>query len=527
MRKIFYNCTSILLLTLGTLQQLQAQLIFSEPFDYPVGNLQGNGGGTGFPVGSTWSNATTAAATSIGSTANAQIVAGNIIAGYGNTGNFVRVSTEATKTSFFDRAIPLTLNDDNVTDYYLSFWYRGPGSLTTGQAAIPAQLIFLNTPNTATANDMRLGFGKSSNVGSTIVLTGFTRASGEACGAAASWPSQAGNTLTTYGTTALALPDGNGTKFILAKITKKEFTINAGSPTPTAQYFDGVRVWFLDAPPTGTTDPIFTARPNGDILTTVVGGVAPSPAPLSATDYANGIPIQSRALRPAGAVGTAPLYNSQTCATPTGGATGIRLRIEGAAGYSFDFDEIRFSIGLADILLPIKLSDFGAVQNGQTNVLNWSTVTETNNKGFYIEQSVSGGSNNWNTLGFVPGTINSTKNLNYSFTDANPSATTYYRLKQVDLDGKVTYSSIVKVKRSNKISIEISPNPVQENISIALNKGSNNNIISIVDAQGRKVSNTKFNGYKTFINIALLSKGIYFINIITENGTSVEKFVKN
>jgi Secretion system C-terminal sorting domain len=518
-----YKTAGTLLLVLISLHQSQAQIIFKEPFDYPIGNLQGNGGGTGFPGGSIWSQTTTAA--SPGAVSNAQIISGNIVTGYGNTGNSVRVCTEATKTSFFDRAIALTLNDDNVTDYYLGFWYRGPGTLTSAQAAIPAQLIFMNAPNTTTANDMRLGFGKSSNVGLTTVLTGFTRASGETCGAATSWPSQTGNNATTYGTTALALPDGNGTYYILAKITKKEFTINAGTPA-TAQYFDGIRVWFLAAPPTGTSDPIFTARPNGDILTTVAGAGTPAMAPLSATDYANGIPIQSRALRPAGTSAGAPLYSSQTCASSTGGATGIRLRIEGATGFCFDFDEIRFGIGLDNIIiLPITLEGISANQMGKSNIVNWTTASESNNKGFSVEQSDNG--TTWKSIGFVQGANTGSQRVEYNFTDNNPYGITFYRLRQEDVNGKITFSKIVKVKRSNNVSIDVSPNPAQENINITLNKISNKNNVGIVDMQGRKILSTKFNGYRTSINIAALSKGIYFINITTENGTSVEKFVKN
>ncbi len=522
-----YKIASTLLLVFISFHQLQAQLIFQESFDYAVGNLQGNNGGTGFPVGSTWSQTTTSAAP--GAVTNATIVAGSISPT--GVGNKVQVCTQTGAQSFFDRAITLTLNDDNVTDYYLGFWYKSSSTLTPANQAIAAQLIFVTAPNTFTAvtpNEMRLGFGKPSNVGNSgspsTLLSAFTRASGESCGAAASWPSQFGNTATTYGVTALALPDGNATYYILAKITKKEFTINAGTPA-TAQYFDGVRVWFLSAPPTGVADPIFAARPNGDILTTVVGGGAPSVAPLSSTDYANGVPIQSRALRPQGTSAGAPLYNSQTCATATGGVTGIRLRVEGGNANCFEFDDIKFSIGLGGIVLPIALESISASQIGKANIVNWTTASESNNKGFNVEQSENGST--WKSIGFVQGANNSTEKIQYNFTDNNPYEITYYRLRQEDNTGKITFSKIVKVKNADNLSIDVSPNPAQENINITLNKISSNNTATIIDVHGRKVVSVKFNGYRSSINIATLSKGIYFINVITENGNSIEKFVKN
>jgi hypothetical protein len=510
-----YKVASTLLLVLITLSSLQAQVIFNEPFDYATGNLEGSNGGVGFSTA--WSNVTT------GNTAAntlAQIVAGKIdpSATSPSTGNKLQTILPATNTLTtvrYDRAFPSTLNGDASTQsYWLGYWLRIPAtSLSTASYGVTAQVILMNGPNTTTATDMRLGFGKTSNfttgVNSANAITTFTRA----C-AAKNWPS-GWNTSTVAQQALIGLSTvTDNVIYVLAKITKGEFIntkeASATNPNPnTAGNFDGCRLWILAAPPTSSTDPIFTTYPNGHI---------------NYTDAETGLnfPIQNKLTR-----------NDVTPAFACGnkdGVTGIRIRVEGNPGavtpFLAEFDEMKLGLTLSDVvLLPITLEDFSANQLGKNNIINWETSLENNNKGFTIEHSSN--SKNWNSIGFVQGNTNTSQKVNYNFIDNNPFNITFYRLRQEDVNGKIVYSKIVKVKRSNNISLDITPNPAQENINIVLNKVSNNNIITIVDVQGRKVNSVKFNGYKTTIDIASLSKGIYFVNIVTENGTSVEKFIKN
>jgi hypothetical protein len=513
-----------LFLVFFTALQTSAQLIFSESFDYPTGPLQSSAGGTGFPAGSMWSNAGTNA-TPGNISSNANITAGNVSGSYG-TGNKVTVCTEATKTVFFDKAINLTLNDDNVTDYYLGFWFKGPSNLDATTYGIPAQLIFMNTPNVSTANEMRLGFGKTSNitgVNGANALTGFTRASGETCGAASSWPSLKVSSGSNYGTVALGLPDGTSTYYVLVKITKKEFTISAGSPA-SLQYFDGVRVWFLSAPPTGITDAFFTNRPNGDILTTssTMPATTPLPVPFSPTDN----PIQTRALRPNITSIPAPTGSSQTCATAIGGVNGIRLRVEGTAGYCFEFDEIRLSIGLAGlIVLPVTITDFDAKEEKNTNVLNWEVSSTSDSKGFHVEKSDDG--KTFYEVGFVASKGNTSSTVKYSFTDANPSDITYYKLKEESTSGKFSYSKTISLKRNEKISVKIYPNPSVENISIRLSKSYKTNVVTVSDLTGKTVATKSFSGQNSQLDISTLTKGLYLLQVNSDGNVNVLKFMKD
>jgi hypothetical protein len=515
MTKIYKIAGALLLASISILQ-IKAQVIFNEPFVYSTGDLQGNNAGTGFS--SAWSNATTG---NTGANSLAQIVAGKIdpSSTSPSTGNKLQVTlpSGATTTVRYDRTIPLTLNGDASTQsYWLGYWLRIPAAnLSASTYGVTAQMILMNAANSTVATDMRFGYGKTSNfstgVNSANALTMFTRASPGGC-AALNWPS-GWNTSTAAQQTLIGLSTTtDNVVYVLVKITKGEFIgVKAAStttPNPnTATNFDGFRMWFLSAPPTSTTDPIFTTYPNGFINT------------LDAETGIN-FPIQTKMLR-------TDLVPTNTCTKD--GVTGIRIRVEGNPGvttFLAEFDEIKLGNALGDIVvLPITLQDFSANQLGKNNIINWQTATENNNKGFSVEQSENG--NTWKSIGFVQGNTNSSIKLDYNFIDNNPFDITYYRLRQEDINGKITYTKIVKVKRSNSISLEITPNPAQESINIVLNKVSNNNTITIVDARGRKVNTSKFNGYRTTIDIGVLAKGIYFVNIVTENGTSVEKFIKN
>ena len=98
-------------------------------------------------------------------------------------------------------------------------------------------------------------------------------------------------------------------------------------------------------------------------------------------------------------------------------------------------------------LLPVELSAFNASQVGSSVFLKWRTETEINNFGFDVERcALSAERQAWEKIGFVEGNGNSNSPKDYSFTD-NPSIGSkyYYRLKQIDSDGRFEYSDIITI----------------------------------------------------------------------------------
>src|SRR6185503_6393916 len=108
--------------------------------------------------------------------------------------------------------------------------------------------------------------------------------------------------------------------------------------------------------------------------------------------------------------------------------------------------------------------NFGGNIKDDQAYLNWSTAVESNNKGFYIERSKDG--KDFTSVGFVQGAGNSSQITNYTYTDAGLKdinvSKTYYRLNQIDFDGKTTYSNVILLSLENLANAgkwKLYPNP--------------------------------------------------------------------
>jgi hypothetical protein len=187
--------------------------------------------------------------------------------------------------------------------------------------------------------------------------------------------------------------------------------------------------------------------------------------------------------------------------------------------------------------LPVKLISFVATAKENDVLLNWSTASETNNKGFEIERSTNG--RTFEKVNFVKGAGNSSKVISYNFVDKNvwllSVAEAFYRLKQVDLDGKYTYSNIVRVDKNTKEANALSafPNPYSNDYSIsftAINEG--NATVEMMDIQGKVVAVKNaavVNGANTISmdEASTLKAGIYFVRINVNGEMQTLKLVKN
>ena len=98
--------------------------------------------------------------------------------------------------------------------------------------------------------------------------------------------------------------------------------------------------------------------------------------------------------------------------------------------------------------LPIELSYFKATLKNDNVLVEWETLSETNNDYFEVENSFDG--IHFNTIHFIYGSINSISPINYSVV-CDISEDSYYRLKQVDIDGTTTYSKLIFINH-NKLA---------------------------------------------------------------------------
>jgi len=183
-------------------------------------------------------------------------------------------------------------------------------------------------------------------------------------------------------------------------------------------------------------------------------------------------------------------------------------------------------------VLPVAMKNFTATKKSSACDLNWTTVSEINCTGFEIERasdrmifSKIGKVNSKSVNG------NSNTTLQYYFQDNLPLiGNNYYRLKQLDVDGNYKYSNIVMIKfddETSALSIQsVFPNPAPEftEINFFSNYSGKCNIV-LYDEAGRKINRFAkqlINGNNSInINTTGLSRGIYILNMTTDNGFSV------
>lgn len=162
--------------------------------------------------------------------------------------------------------------------------------------------------------------------------------------------------------------------------------------------------------------------------------------------------------------------------------------------------------------LPVTLVSFTGKNLGGYNLLQWQTTSETNNDHFEIERSTNAAT--FEKIGEqIPGAGNSNSLEKYSFRDATFSpGTNYYRLKQVDNDGKYSYSRTIAI--TNELTQLLYPNPVKDELFIdAAGKSFS---YKITDVNGQIVK-SGISKTKTAIPANSLATGIYFISF--ENQT--------
>jgi len=167
-------------------------------------------------------------------------------------------------------------------------------------------------------------------------------------------------------------------------------------------------------------------------------------------------------------------------------------------------------------VIPVELTSFAATQNGSKINLNWSTATETNNHGFEVERRID--DVNWTVIGFKQGAGTSTKPNSYSFTDDISTVSVnsiYYRLKQIDFDGKFEYSNEIMVDNFVPTQFAVSqnyPNPFNPVTTIKYQLPAN-------DFVSLKVYNTLGEEVKTLVD-GMVNAGTHEVSFNAEGFAS-------
>jgi len=191
-----------------------------------------------------------------------------------------------------------------------------------------------------------------------------------------------------------------------------------------------------------------------------------------------------------------------------------------------------FSLRATGTPLPVLMDEIkGKLLAGNLAQLSWTTFMEKNNKGFDVQRSEDG--RTFSSIGWVSTQTeggNSSQALRYQFTDKKAiSDAAYYRLQQVDRDGKATLSNIVRLGSQTESGFNIiaSPNPVAGDLAVRIkgDRGANATIY-ITDISGKVVMQAPVTAAATIVNMAGLAKGVYLLRYTDSNQSKTLKVTR-
>ncbi|MCB0691856.1 MAG: T9SS type A sorting domain-containing protein [Saprospiraceae bacterium] len=174
------------------------------------------------------------------------------------------------------------------------------------------------------------------------------------------------------------------------------------------------------------------------------------------------------------------------------------------------------------VILPVELIKFTVNQRNSVNELYWLTASETNNSHFDVEQSFDGV--HFQKIGSVQGKGNSNRDNEYHFYDDAYLSVTYYRLKQVDYDGRFEYSeTIMSVRDDMKRTLTVFPTYFSDELNVLLEENSH---IQIFNMSGKIVLEAELHAGKNVVNTSALSAGMYLIGCTDSRSNERQKVIK-
>ncbi len=180
--------------------------------------------------------------------------------------------------------------------------------------------------------------------------------------------------------------------------------------------------------------------------------------------------------------------------------------------------------------LPVELTSFTANVVDDKIILNWRTASELNNDFFEVHRFTA--PEQVKTLGRVRGNGTTAESVNYEFVDFSPiRGMAYYRLKQVDYDGRFEYSNVIRTEYDGGRSVKIFPNP-GSGAMLSLHVGLEESPlhIAVLNAQGEKITtfytdSTFTSGIQELKFDPPLSSGLYFVQIRSNTGIITRKWI--
>jgi hypothetical protein len=182
---------------------------------------------------------------------------------------------------------------------------------------------------------------------------------------------------------------------------------------------------------------------------------------------------------------------------------------------------------VSEIALPVKFVSFTVARKNDNVLVEWSTAQEFNSSNFIVERSENGST--WSVVASVKAAGESSALINYSYTDKSTNAAiTYYRIKQVDLDGAYIYTAVRSIKAgegTTEVSIATaSSNTVLVNFSREVKSTV---IIRLVSMSGQVIAQKSVSNPagQVVFSTANTTTGVYVVNVTDGKDVKTSKQV--
>jgi Secretion system C-terminal sorting domain len=185
--------------------------------------------------------------------------------------------------------------------------------------------------------------------------------------------------------------------------------------------------------------------------------------------------------------------------------------------------------------LPVKLISFSGMYKSGNALLNWIADNQVDFSAYSIERSTNG--IDFTEIGVKQRQGTGTERQQYQYTDDLAQQVNdefYYRLKMIDMDGRYTYSNIIRLNKKGviKAGMVINPNPVIRNAAASVRvetPAAGVAELKIVDMLGKVVLRQRNNVYEgsnnlVIDNLSRLQPGIYILQLVTGNTTETARF---
>lgn len=181
-------------------------------------------------------------------------------------------------------------------------------------------------------------------------------------------------------------------------------------------------------------------------------------------------------------------------------------------------DNFTSPISVTSETLPVTWLSFDVSKDENSVLLDWKTASEQQTLHFIVERSTD--ALRYTSIGLVKAAGNSAATTAYVYNDESPlNGINYYRLKQVDIDGRFVYSVVKKINfyTGRNVALKMYPNPANNVVNIIAPNG----FVELFDLSGKQIQKYRNTNSLLSISVSGLPAGLYVVKSTDNQGTVV------